>query len=414
MKINFIFTSILAIAVIMLAGCAVPGNSALIEESTGFLQIRVTDMPPDLNVTAINVELSNVEVHKAGDESGDNGRWIPVEMTEQPFEVNLIELQMSDIEKVLSEEEITTGHYTQIRMDVALQSIEIDEEEVEDVDFVLPGGKLKIVGSFEIGEGQETELVLDFLADKSLVVTGQGKLVFKPVVHMKVSGPTHPAKLEAALEVSEMDNEPTATAELSTEESHRGKDSVYLVTTGTVETGDEARIVITPPAGTTLGDIESISWWEFLRVGYPPHVDILLDVDDDGTYTGYPYDDTLVFEYAYNTTNHYDEGGTAYHALTGDWYQVFSDDSSGPSQVDDAASAWSGSGPAGPPTDIELHTLASWKVGVTYTTDATKTINADTPIVVIIIEIDNWIVQTDAYVDDVEVVINGVTYKVLL
>ena len=34
---------------------------------TGILEIRVTDAPPQYEVTAINVTIANIEVHKAGD-----------------------------------------------------------------------------------------------------------------------------------------------------------------------------------------------------------------------------------------------------------------------------------------------------------------------------------------------------------
>ena len=183
-----------------------------------------------------------------------------------------------------------------------------------------------------------------------------------------------------------------------------GPTSAHLeVPTFSGSPADEARIVIGLPAGTTLGDIKSVSWWEYLVGGYPPHLDVYLDVDSDG-WEGYPDDEVLIFEYAYNGLNHYADGAPGYGAMTGSFYQTFSDDGDGPTQVaDGVAEAWPGSGPAGPPGSIELHTLAEWQDGITYTTDATKTIDASTPVLWLEIEIDNWLTATECYVDDIVV-----------
>jgi parallel beta-helix repeat protein len=193
-----------------------------------------------------------------------------------------------------------------------------------------------------------------------------------------------------------------STAEWSTSEFKTGSYSVHLDTgTTTAGDGDEARIVIVMPNGTSLNDIVSISWWEYLVAGYPPHVDVKVDTDGNGT-----ADDALVFEYAYNGESHYtDEAPMPYGALTGAWYQTFSDDGNGPSVINDTASAWLSSGPPGPLGDpgFIYGTLADWKAG---TVDGS--INGNTAVTALEIEVDNWVVNTEAYVDDIA--INGVTY----
>lgn len=178
----------------------------------------------------------------------------------------------------------------------------------------------------------------------------------------------------------------------------------YLETTGTVGSGDEAKIHIDLPTGTTLSDIEEISWWEYLNVGYPPHVDILIT---DGTNT-----DALVIEYAYN--GHIGEAPMPYGALTGAWYQTFSDDGNGPSVVDDSAYCWLSSGPPGGTTIIG-GTLADWKTGI-VTGMPIGIVNKDTLVTAIEIEIDNWVVQSEAYVDDIQIkgTLDPITTFVLL
>ena len=396
-------------------GCAeAPSVTTTLPAGMGRIEVRVTDAPPEYgNIEAIwvTVDVSEgVMVHKATTEEDGAGDWIPIPITgPNPFE--LLVLKDEGVDELLGWSDVDPGKYTQIKM--TIEKVEIYfVGKAEPVEAELPSGKLKFVRPFEVVDGGTTIIMLDFIADKSVVITGakqsdEFKVIFKPVVKLLVSGKEKPIKLGYSLEKTG-----DATAELSTEEAYSGEESIHLLTTGDVGDGDEARIVVIPlPDGTTLGDIESISWWEYNVAGYPPHVDMFLDVDKDTTYDGYPDDDVLVFEYAYNAISHYSEGGPTYGAETGAWYQTFSDDGNGPAQVDDAASAWPGSGPPGPPESIELHTLADWQSvsGITYDT---KTVNSTTPVLRLEIEVDNWIAQTEAYVDDIVIVIDGVTYTV--
>lgn len=193
-----------------------------------------------------------------------------------------------------------------------------------------------------------------------------------------------------------------------------GTRSLHLTTLGTIGGGDEARIVLTPLQPMTLGEVLTIAWSEYLVSGYMPHVDIILDTDGDGV-----RDDALVIEYAYNVT----PGATppSYGATAGTWYQTFSDNG-GPAVVDDTAYAWLTSGAPGPvggtfgQWDHWGITLGQWKAGQSVT-PATKgvgtfTIDANTLVTAIEIEVDNWIpaawggVQAEAYVDNITV--NGV------
>ncbi len=144
----------------------------------------------------------------------------------------------------------------------------------------------------------------------------------------------------------------------------------------------------------SLNDIVSIAWQEYLVSGYPPHVDLII-LRSDGVL------DALVFEYSYNTMAHYADGPMPYGALTGDWYATFADDGSGPALINDAAFAWLSSGDPGPPGGMIEGTLAQWKAGTVL-----ATVDGNSPVIRIEIEVDNWVVQSDAYLDSVAV--NGV------
>ena len=112
-----------------------------------------------------------------------------------------------------------------------------------------------------------------------------------------------------------------------------------LVATGAA--GTESRVAVEVESGSTLGDLDSISWNEYLDYGYAPHVDVILDTGG-GT-------DAPVFEYAYNTSEGAvrPEGQLTYGSVTDGWYQTFNDDGNGPAVITDTAYAWLSSGPSG-------------------------------------------------------------------
>lgn len=145
----------------------------------------------------------------------------------------------------------------------------------------------------------------------------------------------------------------------------------------------EARVLI-PLTATTLNDILGMTWAENLVTGYESHADVYFDIDDDGV-----AEDALVIEYAYNT---------------GTW----------PLTVIGTTNAWANSGHPGNaiPNDplFIYNTLATWIAGVTYTTGlGTFTVSGTTKVIRVEIEVDNWIVDSEAYIDDV--VINTVTHN---
>lgn len=201
---------------------------------------------------------------------------------------------------------------------------------------------------------------------------------------------------------------------------------------------NEGRITIRLTPGTTLGDIESISWWVNTTSGYPPHVDLLLDMDGDGVFDGGKKDlvtgeslsgkdDVLVAEFAYQPYfgpgyaysspgapyGHYaPEWQSSYYYPSYDtWVQTFQNATAemGTSQVNNETVLWLYSGLPGPYTGGYFGTLADFKEGVVQIIGDTNvaTVNASTAVLEIQIEVDNWIGPAEAYVDDVA--INGET-----
>jgi len=141
----------------------------------GILEVRVTDAPT-YDVSAINVTVGDIEVQKAETETG----WISIIEEDRSFDL----LKIRGVEEVLGSKEVDAGNYTQIRMDVKEVTVTIDGEPQNTV---LPSGKLKLLGSFKVERDKTTVLTLDFDADKSVVITGTGKVIFKPVVKLMIT-----------------------------------------------------------------------------------------------------------------------------------------------------------------------------------------------------------------------------------
>jgi len=429
------FTSgIIAVTLLASMGLASAGCATEVQASTGTIEVRITDAPPEYDIASIDITFSTVEIHKAaadqmteenqeenqennaaqnpGENKGqsqqqnkeenkeenqeENGEWLTIEVDNGSFD--LLQLQGEDLSALLATGELEAGKYTQIRLLIDTIGITLNGDE-EPPEVMLPSGNLKFVRPFEIFPDETTTILLDFDAAKSVVVTGNGKIIFKPVIKLSVSVSNN-AKTVA------LDTTGEATAEWSMAQSHSGNPSIHLETLGVpgghevegdgVE-ADEATIIYPVSEGTTLGDITSIYWWEYLMQGYPPHLDIVIDVNG--------VEDRLVFFFFFNSEAHAGEAPMPYGAIVETWAQTFSDDTLGPIQVDGEANGWLGSGPPGPLGDASFiyHTLAEWKAGIDIDGDTVIDIDAETPVLALEIEIDNWVVQSEAYVDDIVV-----------
>ena len=230
-----VIMSVLSLVVLITGGCSpaqvtAPATPAAPDTDTGTpdtgagagagvgigtIEIHVTDAPPDDDVTSIMVTVEEVKIHKAvaeqeqehqGTENASQtqeqeqqqeqqgeGEWISIEITgDNPFD--LVELKDGGLEELLASENVTAGKYTQIRMIIDKIEVSLGENGLEEA--TLPSGELKFVRPFDIVEGETTVLLLDFDADKSITVTGGGKIIVKPVVKLAITSPAPALSLE--------------------------------------------------------------------------------------------------------------------------------------------------------------------------------------------------------------------------
>lgn len=233
----------------------------------------------------------------------------------------------------------------------------------------------------------------------------------------------------------------SGTAELSTDTAHSGSWGIHLTAPGHAtwnselglgEDVNEGRVSLMLAPGTTLGDIESISWWVNTTAGYPPHVDLILDLDGDGIFDGGKKDlvsgesltgddDVLVAEFAYQSYagpgyeysspgvpyGHYDPAlQVSYYDPTYDsWVQTFQNDTAETDTVEfnDNTVCWLYSGLPGPYADGYFGTFADFKDGTVQVIGDVDfaPVSETTSVLEIQIEVDNWIGACDAYIDEV-------------
>ena len=180
----------LAAAGIMLAGAgctgststtvalppATPPAQAPAPAAQGRTVFTVTDAATALTgVTAVNVTVDKLEAHDAA-----NG-WVTVSTTAKTYD--LLQLKQTASAALLADANLAAGTYDQIRLHISKVEVTANGKTQT---VVLPSNSLKIVGNLTVKAGQTSTASLDFMVDKSLHMTGDGKFILAPVVRLLV------------------------------------------------------------------------------------------------------------------------------------------------------------------------------------------------------------------------------------
>lgn len=160
---------------------------AFVTEGTGTLVLKLTDAPPELNITEALVTLSQVTVHYAGT-NDTNGSWITIVNESQTFDL----IQLQNATEVLGGETLSAGWYTQIRLFVESALVTIDGIQY---DLKIPSKNIKLITPFLVQDNQTLTLTLDFDAQKSVHETGNGNYIMRPTIKVIQEG--GPSEFEA-------------------------------------------------------------------------------------------------------------------------------------------------------------------------------------------------------------------------
>ncbi len=180
-----------ALFALALASC---GDSDSDSENTGKLSLSLADAPAS-EYQAVYVTVTEVQVHRSGDEEG---AWETILTPGETF--NLLEL-VNGHAAPLGVADLPTGTYTQMRLVLAEEdgdsSLNILDEHHPYANYLIDGAGdyhelkvpsaytsgLKLVHTFEVEAGRTVGLILDFDAGRSVVKAGNsGNWHLKPTI----------------------------------------------------------------------------------------------------------------------------------------------------------------------------------------------------------------------------------------
>ena len=126
------------------------------EEMIGIFVLQVTDQPSAIgDFDSLNVTVSEVRLHKAGNETNETGEWMILEPSNRTFD--LTKLQDGNVTTIINES-IGTGKYTQVRLIVESTKGLVNGTMIN---VTVPSEMLKIVKPFTITENQMATFIFD-------------------------------------------------------------------------------------------------------------------------------------------------------------------------------------------------------------------------------------------------------------
>ena len=151
-----------------------PGVSAV--TPSGQVYVFLTDKP--VKVDHLYVTISKVLFHREG---GDNETWVSCPLTETTFDLT----QLVNTSQLMSRCSLPNGTYNIIRLEVVSAQAVANGQTYN---CTLPSGRFEVpLGpSSIIINGTSYDVTVDFGAVNNIVITGNGKCIVMPVMHVSV------------------------------------------------------------------------------------------------------------------------------------------------------------------------------------------------------------------------------------
>jgi len=173
---------------ISLLGSAACGDSPSSPSGTsGTFRVMLTDSPFS-DAQAVLVTFTAVTAHRSG-EGGFS--LLPLDGGQRICDLK----KLQGPQDILGVGTLTTGHYTQVRLNVSQAAIYFDNASVgsacapaiavpagRSAAVEIPSGEIRINREFDVGADGVTTMVLDFDGDRSIHVTGNQRYMMTPVI----------------------------------------------------------------------------------------------------------------------------------------------------------------------------------------------------------------------------------------
>ncbi|HET8753464.1 MAG TPA: DUF4382 domain-containing protein [Salinimicrobium sp.] len=216
-----------------------PGNS---NDDMAHVSVQLTDAPGDYKEVWVEVEDVMVKMDVENEDADEEG-WITLGDI-HTGRVDLLTLTGGET-KLLADAELPPGKITGMRLvlggDNTIVTMGDDDEEGVSFDLQTPSAEqsgLKIQADQEIEGGLEYNFILDFDVDKSIVKTGNGNFILKPVIRASLEemtgsiiGSVHPTTEQALVVATNGSTTVSAyTGDEGKFELHGLKEGTYIVT----------------------------------------------------------------------------------------------------------------------------------------------------------------------------------------
>lgn len=186
--------TIFALTLITFFGTTACDDTGTGGNATGTMTVSLTDAPADYDEVNITIDSVLVKAEKDGtgtdegegtgsdDSDSEEDEWVTI--MDESITVNLLDLQNGN-QLTLGETVVETGRYEQIRFVLGTEN----EVVIDGESFPLntPSGQqsgLKLNINADVEGGENYDLLVDFDAGQSIVVTGNGSYILKPVIRI--------------------------------------------------------------------------------------------------------------------------------------------------------------------------------------------------------------------------------------
>jgi hypothetical protein len=165
------------------AGCGDDAVSTNPPPGYGTLSVYLTDGPIDFaEISNLFVTFERLYVFPVPDTiPPDSMDVAPIEVLTSPVTFDLLSLT-NGLTEALGSAQIPEGHYRAIHLVLSEEGAWLVEADSDTHDVCVPSGRLKIFTDFSVSSGGVTEIILDFDAAASLILTGNGKYILRPVI----------------------------------------------------------------------------------------------------------------------------------------------------------------------------------------------------------------------------------------